>query len=256
MKDGSPLIDEAEPTFIEMPSEKLETIDDEPDDVTVIRRNVSEQPRADIDDVPFQPDRKPQGQRIVVPTTEQQRPIENRPRTIPPYQSPIQKPNTAKVVVLTIIGTLAAVGLGAVALRLMQSDEPANISINTNFNSAIENVNADLNSNLGINTNFNFNAVSNFNTNSNVNLSLPNLNTGSNISNINTATNVARTPKPTATPTPKPSATPTPDDNRKTDPTPAPPTTPRPTQTPPRTVPTPANVSPANRAINRESGTY
>ena len=38
MKDGTPLIDEAEPKFTEMPSASVEPIDDDPGEVTVIRR--------------------------------------------------------------------------------------------------------------------------------------------------------------------------------------------------------------------------
>ena len=38
MKDGTPLIDEAEPKFTEMPSESVASDDDDPGEVTVIRR--------------------------------------------------------------------------------------------------------------------------------------------------------------------------------------------------------------------------
>ena len=39
MKDGTPLIDEDEPAFIEMPSESIEEPEDDAGEVTVIRSN-------------------------------------------------------------------------------------------------------------------------------------------------------------------------------------------------------------------------
>src|SRR5262245_7494307 len=43
-KDGSPLIAEEEPKFIQMPSEGIEEEADDPSEMTVIRRNVTTPP--------------------------------------------------------------------------------------------------------------------------------------------------------------------------------------------------------------------
>jgi hypothetical protein len=86
MKDGTPLLEEAEPNFVEMPSESLDATEVDPDDPsehTVIRRNipVPPPPPAEIEQPPPPPsidddfsDVRPNsgGQRIVVPTIEEQ----------------------------------------------------------------------------------------------------------------------------------------------------------------------------------------
>src|ERR671913_1801272 len=92
MKDGTPLLDEEEPKFAAMPSENLpeEAVDDDPGDVTVVRRNI-----------PVPPASEPERPRIVVPTYEQARRQDARARVAPPYHRP--KQNTAKVVLLTIL---------------------------------------------------------------------------------------------------------------------------------------------------------
>src|SRR5690606_31137085 len=79
MKDGTPLIDEAEPNFVEMPSESIGELEDEPDDVTVIRTNrpVRPTPPPGFDDDDFISDEAP-SQRIVVPMGS------DEPRKIPP----------------------------------------------------------------------------------------------------------------------------------------------------------------------------
>lgn len=232
MKDGTPLIEEDEPAFIQMPSESI----DEPDDlgeVTIIRKNppVPPPPPNAIDEISFAPDPAPSAQRIVVPTTEEPASGYARSRVIPPYQPPPQS-NTAKVVVLTIIGTLAVLAIGAIGFRFLQNDNAGNSNINSNFNSNIENVNTNLNTNVGFNSNFNFNMNANFNTNSNTNTN----------TNANT-----RTPTPTPRPSPSatPSPSPTPDDAR----TPTPTRTPAPTQTPPPSTP-PPRMMPTNRPAN------
>src|SRR5215207_5762947 len=83
MKDGTPLLDEEEPKFVAMPSESLNDVDDEPDDVTVVRRNIPVPPEGESD--------RP---RIVVPTYEEGRRQDTRARVAPPYQAP-KKQNTA-----------------------------------------------------------------------------------------------------------------------------------------------------------------
>lgn len=240
MKDGTPLVDEEEPSFIAMPSESVdEPEEDDPGEVTIIRKNVPAPPPVPnaIDEISFTPDPRPSSERIVVPTSEE--PVSSQARVvraIPPYQPPPQS-NTAKVVVLTIIGTLAVLAIGAIGFRFLQNDNANNSNINTNFNANIANVNTNLNTNIGFDTNFNFNMNANFNTNS--------------LSNINTNAN-ARTPTPT--PKPSPSITPSPSGTAN-DLTPPP--TPGPTQTPiivkpnpsptvPRMNPLPANRPPAN----------
>ncbi|MEO7674877.1 MAG: energy transducer TonB [Pyrinomonadaceae bacterium] len=239
MKDGTPLIEEDEPVFIQMPSESIDDPeDDDPAEVTIIRKNIPAPPPPNaIDEISFTPDATPSAQRIVVPTTDEPASGQPRSRVIPPYQPPPQS-NTAKVVMLTIVGTLAVLAVGAIGFRFLRNDSVDNSNINTNFNSNIENVNTNLNTNIGFDTNFNFNMNANFNTNS--------------LSNINTNTNT-RTPTPTPRPSPSstPSPSPTPDD----DGTPTPTRTPAPTQTPidvrPPSTPSPRmNPLPTNRPAN------
>src|SRR5688572_28634947 len=83
MKDGTPLLEEEEPNFVAMPSESLDdSLDDDPGDVTVVRRNI-----------PVPPEQETSRPRIVVPTYEDQA----RARVAPSYTPP-PKQNTAKVV--------------------------------------------------------------------------------------------------------------------------------------------------------------
>src|SRR6476620_261426 len=84
MKDGTPLVDEAEPTFIEMPSESLAApVEDDPSEVTVIRRNPPVPPPPD-DDEPYVEQPPPPAQRIVVPTI----PARDEPRRVPSNPPP------------------------------------------------------------------------------------------------------------------------------------------------------------------------
>jgi hypothetical protein len=249
MKDGTPLIEEDEPAFREMPSESINEPEDD-GEVTVIRNTHIPPPLPppnSIDEISFSPDREPSGERIVVPTMDDQpRGAAQKARVIPPYQPPAQPQNTAKVVILTVIGTIAAMGLGAFGFWMLQGDRADNLNVNTNFNAYLENANTNVNTNLGIDSNFNFNLNANFNSNSLMNI------------NTNFNTNV-RTPTPTPTPRPSPSVTPTPEDDIDTPaPTPtrqpsASPTPPsmtiRPGRTPepPRMNPGGANRSTSNR---------
>ncbi len=213
MKDGTPLLDEEEPNFIEMPSESLAgEADDDEGDVTVVRRNIPVPPPPSMDDDFSDVRPHDSGQRIVVPTFEERQEV--RARVIPPYQAPPQRSNTALTVLLTIVGTLAVVAIGLLGFYLLQSEPAANANTNININANVANMN--VNTNVGLDTNFNFNLNANFNTNTNVN------------ANAN-----LRTPTPTPTPRPSPSITPspTPDDEDET-PTPTPARTPGPTPTP------------------------
>ena len=221
MKDGTPLLDEDEPKFVAMPSESLgELEEDDPSDVTVVRRN---NPGAEPQD-----DRP----RIVVPTYEEARRQEARARVAPPYYPP-QKPNTAKVVILTILGTLVVVGIvGGGVWLLQRNGANSNTNVNANMNA---NANVNANTNLGIDTNFNFNLNANFNSSTNLN------------TNVN-----ANVKTPTPTPKPSPSVTPSPTPDE--DATPAPSRTPLPTPQPtiirPGGSPTPRPVATPPRNLN------
>ena len=176
-KDGTPLIEETTPSFTAMPSEAL---DEDFGQETVIRR------REDI--VPP----TQQGDRIVIPTEIPQMDQQVRPRTQAYYPPPPPPANTTKTVVLTIAGTLAAVGLGALLFWLFQG-EPQ-VANNVNLNAPNTNMNTNLNSNIGFDSNFNFNTNANYNANYNINTNL----------NAN-----MRSPSPTQTQTPRPSPSPT-----------------------------------------------
>ena len=96
-KDGTPLIEEDEPNFSALPSENME----EPEDLgeqTVIRRRP--------DDA-----RANQSERIVIPTSQPEPQV--RPRQPAAVYYPPPSSNTAKTVVLTIIGTLFVLACGA-----------------------------------------------------------------------------------------------------------------------------------------------
>ncbi len=229
MKDGTPLVDEEEPSFVTMPSESLElTEEDDPGEITVIRRNGPPPPTDQNDDDMSFSDPPDPGQRFVVPTFEPERTPPGRPH-VAQYQAPPRQ-NTLKIVVLTIIGTLLILAIGAAGMWLLSSDRSANS--NLNVNTGAPNVNANLNTNLGIDTNFNFNASTNIDTNVNANLKTP---------------TPSPTPKPSPSASATPTSTPTPDDddtpsNDNTRPRATP--TPLPTQ---RTSPTPL---PTNRPVN------
>ncbi len=231
MKDGTPLLDVEEPSFIQMPSESIEEPeDDEAGEVTVVRRNVPVLPPAmpSIDDDFSDVGRPPSGQRIVVPTFEEQQ--QARARVIAPHQAP-PRTSTLLVVALTIFGTLFVLGIGALGFWFLQNDRSAINNANANLSNANQNTN--VNTNLGIDSNFNFSSNSNMNSNANVKMPTP-------------------TPKPSPSVTPSP--LPTPDDDDFPSPTPntTPSQTPRAALTPtplsnptprirPRTIITPTN---------------
>lgn len=239
MKDGTPLLDEAEPTFIEMPSESLPSEEDEVGEETVIRRNVPvpplppepEEDFAEDFSVPQEPN--PQAQRIVVPTFEEQQ-RQERARIAAQYQQP-KKTNTFLVVILTMFGTITLIAVGALGFWFLQRDRSPNTNVNVNAN---VNANANVSNSLfDFNTNGNFNSYSNLDSNAN-----------------------AKTPTPTPTPKPSVTPTPTPDEDATPTPTPSvniapatpkpsPSLTPRPERTPtPPAAPTPRTImTPSNR---------
>ena len=219
MKDGTPLLEEEEPKFVAMPSESLdEPVDDDPGDVTVVRRNI-----------PVPPESEKERPRIIVPTYEEQ----SRARVAPPYTPP-PKPNTAKVVVLTILGTLAVLGVAGAGIWFLQRDRSANSNVNANANA---NVNINANTNLGIDANFPFNLNGNFNSSTNLNTNV----------NANLKT---PTPTPTPRPTPSPTPTQTPDEDATPTPTRTPFPTPQPTIIRPGATPTPRPPSTPSRNLN------
>lgn len=229
-KDGTPLLEEEEPHFIEMPSESLDQpVDDDEGDVTVVRRNIQVPPPPSMDDDFSDVRPHDSGQRIVVPTMEERQEV--RPRVIAPYQPPPQRSNTLLTVLLTAVGTLAVVAVGLLGFYLLQNDPAGNTNANVNINANLANANMNVNTNVGIDTNSLFNTNANFNTNTNV--------------NTNANANL-RTPTPTPRPSPSVTPSPTPEDEDET-PTP----TPAPSRTPVRT-PTPIiirpGVSPSPRA--------
>jgi len=216
-KDGTPLVEQAEPSFVELPSEDLEGFDDDAGEVTVIRRKDVPPPPPSIDELNAELGRSKPAERIVIPTAPSPQ-QEVRARVAQAYYPPPEKPNTLKVVVLTVIGTVALLGLGALLFSLLQKEKPANG--NTNLNTNLGAFNGNLNSNVNaMDSNFNFNMNANFNTNYNLN------------SNFNTNANI-KTPTPTPSPKPSPSPSPSPE----------PTASPAPTRTPA------ANTRPANSA--------
>lgn len=237
MKDGTPLLEDEEPIFVEMPSENLESADDDDaGDVTVIRRNISVPPLPpeDFEEESFEPEQPPPP-RIVVPTSPE--PARYQARVIPPYLPP-PRSNTFKVVILTMLGTTAVLGIGAIGFWFLRNDPPANTNVNLNAN--LGNVNTNVNTNLGFDGNFNFNTNTAFNANFNSNVN----------SNANLKTPTP-TPRPSPSATPSPSPTRTPDD----DGTPIPTRPPFPTPTPiiirPGGSPSPRiNPTPSNRPVN------
>lgn len=237
-KDGTPLIEEKQPNFTALPSESF---NDERDEETIVRR------KNPVIAEPELPERTVSAPRIVIPTSEQTpREQEVRPRATNYQQPPPPKSNTAKVVLLTILGTLLVLaGAGGVFWMLQaEKNEPANTRTNVNLST----VNTDPPTNLNIGNSFNFNANISTNLNTNVNANL-------------------RTPTPTPTPRPSPTATPTPR------PTPdqsnslvnansaLPPTNSRPTPTPTAPIEPPVN-RPVNagvlnsRALNLPTPAY
>jgi len=237
-KDGSPLIAEEEPKFIQMPSEDIHEDADDPSEMTVIRRNVTPPPvtppvsqppsgqvppsqpvpPSALDEITFDANDNPPP-RIVVPMDEEP-PVIIPPRPKRPeqaYYAP-QKTNTAVVVLLTIIGTTIVLGGVGILFWLLQRDHSSNTN-NSDLNVNLQNVNLGISNNLNIDSggyNFNFNT----NTNSSTNV------------NANANANANKSPSPTRTPTPTPSPTENPENsnviiipgnsNRPTNSTPSP----------------------------------
>ena len=253
-RDGTPLIDEEQPNFVEMPSESSEfdAAENDLNEETVIRRKNS-------DSEPVDELRKEDSARLVVPVeNERNEPVVRTKTTSYTRQSPPpqQKSNTPLVVLATMLGTIIVLGgaFGAYWLLSGGKDEG-----NVNINSAILNNNQDtnLNTNLPIdNSLFNVNADTNLNVNADTNVKTP------------TPTSTP-TPTPTRTPTPTPSPSPTPtpdDDNENTNANRTntnnstnnrPPPSPRATPTAPPVNSPPVNIGNMNsRAVNLPKPPY
>ena len=259
-KDGTPLIEEAEPNFTALPSENDK---DDLGEQTVIRRKTpapipsTAQPVPDFDDEP----ERISSPRIVIPMSGEPEPEELpkrgsvRAMTTESIrrQPPPQKSNTGMVVFLTILGTIVVlIGAGGIFwfLSNQNSDANQNANYNTNFNS----IDINLNSNLSVdNSLVNFNSSINVNTNTNAN------------ANANLRTPIpTRTPTPTATPTPNANSAINLDTNalpsantRPTPPRPSPSVTPltSPTAAPPSGRPVNAGIL-NNRAVNMPKPAY
>jgi hypothetical protein len=248
-KDGAALVDESQPNFTELPSVSAEAEADDFSEETVIRKDkpaiVPPPPPEPEDefvaDTAVEPIDTSDAPRIVIPTREQKREQNVRPKTTAYYPPPAPpKSNTALVVVTTILLTLIVLGgIAGLFWAFGGKDSNTNVNINT---SPPENLNVNINSNaLTTPTPFDFNGNSlNLNFNSNIN------STGN--TNLKTPT-----PTRTSSPSPSPSASVT------ASPTASPETTPRPTlsptaprlPTPTPTPRTPPSGAPATPATNQ-----
>jgi hypothetical protein len=190
-KDGTPLIEEAQPNFTTLPSEAAEESVGQGEETIVRKKPVPSAPRSDDADL---------SGRIVIPTATSGGTQPVRQRTAATYTSPPPPQNTAKTVVLTILGTLAVVGFGAGLFWFLSGGTNSSTNIFENQN-VLANQNVNINTNLGFDSNFNFNSnynVGNFNTNLNTNIN----------SNLKSPT---PSPSPRTSPTPSPTPSPSPD---------------------------------------------
>lgn len=234
-KDGTPLVEEEAPNFIAMPSEELESAEDDFGAETVIRRKPTESEITNVEPRANENYEREKTQRMVIPTSEQQvNEQQVRAKQTSYQQPPPKKSNTAAVVLLTILGTIVVLGGGLGIYWLISGGNKPAANSNSNLNA---NQDANLPTNLPIDNTL-------FNVNSNANT---NLNT-----NTNTNVNSSPSPSPSKSPTPSPTKTPTPsptprnddddDDNTNSS---GSPTNTRPNQTP---TPRPTPVAPTNSA--------
>lgn len=222
-KDGAPLVDENQPNFTEMPSESIETPESDLGEETIVRYK----PSKDLLEPEPQPDiERSEAPRIVIPMSEQKQEQQVRSRNIPPYQPLQQKPNTGKVVALTILGTLTILAFGLGLFWFLRDDESSanKNQMNVNTNPPDTNLNTNLNFgavnyNISTNTTSNFNTNVNVSTNLNTNLKTPtpkpspspsptNEDVNANVANTSVNTAPPSTPKPAATTASTPNATP------------------------------------------------
>ncbi len=215
-KDGTPLVDEAQPNFTALPSESGEETADLGEE-TIVRRKVP-QAASSADDQDL-------SGRIIIPTaTPDPQPV--RPRTATTYYPPPPPQNTAKTVILTIFGTLAVVGFGAALFWFLSDRSEGNLNVNTNVN-MLTNQNVNLNTNLGFDANFNFNTNANFSIGDSINT---NLNT--NMRSPSPTPTQRTSPSPSPEPSPSPDRSPTPERSPTPRPSPTVSTSPRPAVSP------------------------
>jgi hypothetical protein len=218
-KDGTPLVDENQPNFTEMPSESVAPADDDLGEDTMVRYKppkdlLEPEPQPDID--------RSEAPRIVIPMTEQKKEQNVRARNIPPYQPPTPKSNTGKIVALTIFGTLVILAFGLGLFWFLRNEDSGNNKNALNINTSPVNLNTNINAGgvtLPTPTNLNFNSNSNINFNSNINSNVKtptptpkpspsptptaNTNVNANIGNINIIGTPTPKPSPSNTPTPR-----------------------------------------------------
>ena len=272
IKDGTPLVDEKQPEFTEIPSETPEEEEDFGEQ-TIIRRNKPTPPPEQPDDSQTQAleqetvigaqrgssdaRKENDSKRIVISTSDDDVKEQGvRPRSkplTPRHEPPKKKGNMALVAILSIFGTVVVLaGLVGVFWVLMGGSSVDGVNSNQNADS---NLNANQDTNYDANDlmddlNLNSNQDTNLDDNSNANANL-------------------ETPTPTKTPTPTPTATPTPDSNSNTGnsnvgannsnlSTPTPTRTPTPTATPsatPTKTPTPKPSPSKTPATNSNTNT-
>jgi TonB family protein len=190
IKDGTPLIEEKQPSFKEMPSQASVEIDDPGEETVIVRKPKAPQI------VPTQnPQKVDSGERIVISTQPE---VKSKPYSPAP---PPKKANIGMTVFMTILGTLAVIGGGLGVWWYLGKQTPAsNVNSNrpTNVNTVSNANTTDYNANFGSNSTFNANlANTNVNTNSLYNTNLA----------VNTVTKT-QTPTPTPKITPKPTVKP------------------------------------------------
>jgi hypothetical protein len=243
-KDGTPLVDDSQPNFTELPSITAEeNAADDFGEETVIRKD---KPKAVIP--PPTPDfvedtaveaveaEDTESPRIVI-STQKERVVEQPVRAKTTAYKTVAPPksNTALTVVTTILLTLVVLGgVGGLFWALSGKDNGTNVNINTN---PPENLNLNVGSNTNASpTPFDFNT----NTNSNISTNL-----GTNLStNLGTNTN-QKTPSPTKTPGTSPTPTPSAEPSESPEPTIRPSATPVATRPP---VATPTRQTPPSGA--------
>ncbi len=225
-KDGTPLVDEDQPNFVASTGAVADAEEVDFGEETIIRRDRPTVPKPPPDPEIHRSD----APRIVIPMTEERYEQRVRARNVPPYQPLVPKPNTPKVVILTILGTLGVLAFGFGLFYLLRSDElPTNTNVNVNTNPPNMNMNVNLNTNVALG-NYNFNINTNTAINSNLGLNL----------NMNFNANRSPSPTPKLSPSPSPSISPSPTVTASPIPTTSVPATPRPTSTATPTTPRPA----------------
>ncbi len=239
IKDGTPLVDEDQPNFTALPSES------DLDEETVIRRKNPtptpiSPPEADTGYVP--------PQRIVIPTSKEpsREPVRTKTTASIRRPPPPQKSNTAKIVLLTVLGTILLLAGAGGVFWFLSNQNSGNANRNANYNTNFNSIDINLNTNFNVDNSLdNFNYNLNANANTNINAIAVNVN--------------LKTPTPTRTPTPTPTSTPNVNANVNVNGTvninsnfnARPPVNTTPTLSPsPSASPRPSPSAPTNRPVN------